>query len=54
LFPLPRAIATAIGQYGLGYDVTADGSRFLVAFPSADTPSSSITVVLNWQAGLPQ
>jgi Tol biopolymer transport system component len=52
LFPMPRAIATAIGQYGLGYDVTSTGDRFLATFPSADAPSPAITVVLNWQSGV--
>jgi tricorn protease-like protein len=35
------------------YDVTPDGSRFLVAIPSTnflDTPS--VTMIVNWQAGL--
>ena len=37
------------------YDVTADGKKFLInSLPTetAAAPSSPITVVLNWQAGL--
>jgi hypothetical protein len=37
------------------YDVTADGKKFLInSIPTetAAAPSSPITVVLNWQAGL--
>jgi eukaryotic-like serine/threonine-protein kinase len=35
-----------------GYDVTADGKRFLIATSSGDGAADPITVVLNWQAGL--
>lgn len=38
LFTLPRAMAIAIGQYGLGYDVTADGQRFLTSSRSCTKP----------------
>ena len=34
------------------YDVTRDGQRFLLNVPLEETASSSITVVLNWTAGL--
>ena len=34
------------------YDVTPDGQRFLVNVPAEDTQTTSITVVLNWAAGL--
>ena len=37
------------------YDVSADGQRFVklvAASTNPDTPPSSITIVLNWQAGL--
>jgi hypothetical protein len=35
------------------YDVTADGQRFLLNVPVAETPGfPAITVVLNWTAGL--
>jgi Tol biopolymer transport system component len=50
LFALTGAFATAIGQYAPGYDVTADGQRFLSTFPSPETPAPSITVVINWQS----
>jgi hypothetical protein len=32
-----------------GYDVTPDGSRFLVAVPTADAiPPAPLVVILNW------
>jgi hypothetical protein len=36
------------------YDVTRDGSRFLMVSPAVDTPRAPapITVVLNWQEAL--
>ena len=34
------------------YAVTADGQRFLVLAMVGDAASSTITVVLNWTAGL--
>ena len=34
------------------YAVTTDGQRFLVLTPQDDPASASITVVLNWMAGL--
>ncbi len=34
------------------YDVARDGQRFLVNVPLEDAAASSITVVLNWTAGL--
>ena len=35
------------------WDVSADGQRFLVNTVSADAESAMLTVVLNWQSGLP-
>jgi hypothetical protein len=52
LFQMPRSIAIAIGQYSLGYDVTADGQRFLTTVQNPDAPAAAINVVLNWQAAL--
>ena len=59
---IPRALFAAPilgGGGGLGYtryDVTADGKRFLINTPVAETGAGTkaapITVVLNWQAGL--
>jgi hypothetical protein len=47
LFPLPPGVPQ--------WDVSRDGARFLVAVPiAADTNRSPITVVLNWDAALPQ
>ncbi|MBI1787777.1 MAG: serine/threonine-protein kinase [Acidobacteria bacterium] len=34
------------------YDVTADGQRFVVVTPDEKSASQTITVVVNWQAGL--
>jgi hypothetical protein len=34
------------------FDVTPDGQRFLVLQSSADSDQYSLTVLLNWQAGL--
>jgi hypothetical protein len=34
------------------YDVTPDGQRFLLNVPVEERQSASITVVLNWAAGL--
>lgn len=36
------------------YDVSSDGRRFVVNTLTDDTTSTSITVVLNWTAGLPK
>ena len=37
------------------YDISPDGQRFLMNIPAEDTSNSpTITVVLNWQAGLKQ
>jgi eukaryotic-like serine/threonine-protein kinase len=36
----------------LQYDVARDGQRFLLNVPLEDATDSSITVVLNWAAGL--
>jgi len=36
----------------IGGDVTADGSRFLIGVPVAQSASVPFTVVLNWQATL--
>jgi hypothetical protein len=35
-----------------GGDVTADGSRFLIGVPVAQSASVPFTVVLNWQVTL--
>jgi serine/threonine protein kinase/Tol biopolymer transport system component len=44
LFELPVRIE--------GYDVNADGQRFLVNMPVGQEPSPSITLVVNWTASL--
>ena len=38
--------------FRMNYDVTADGTRFLVSTPSAGAGRSPITVVLNWLAAI--
>ena len=43
-FKLPPGVTT--------WDVTADGTRFLVAVPVEQTDQAPFTVVLNWQEGL--
>jgi Tol biopolymer transport system component len=40
------------GFWRQNYDVTADGSRFLVTTPVEEAPASSISVVLNWPAAI--
>ena len=42
-----------VQAYGVGaFTVTADGQRFLVNTQVSEAKSPSITVVLNWAAGL--
>jgi len=48
-------IARSVSSDAFGYDVTADGKRFLVNSPSTAPESSAyapITVVVNWLAAL--
>ncbi len=52
LFAAPPAIRTAVSQYALGYDVAADGQRFLATLPTPEAPASAINVVINWQSAL--
>jgi len=42
--------ATTTNHY---WDVSADGERFLMTTVSPNLESSMLTVVLNWQSGLP-
>ena len=46
--------ARVLGQpYRMNYDVSRDGSRFLIITPvEGASAASSINVVLNWQADL--
>ena len=39
-------------QSGSGFDVTADGERFLVVEPAENLPPEAITVVVNWPAAI--
>jgi hypothetical protein len=52
LFVTPGALRTAMSQYALGYDVAADGRRFITTFPGPETPASVINVIINWQSAL--
>lgn len=51
LFSAPLAVAGTVRSY----DVSPDGSRFLMAVPSTDerdVAAANATVIVNWQAGL--
>jgi serine/threonine protein kinase/Tol biopolymer transport system component len=48
LFRLPFAPPTA-APHGSVYDVTADGSRFLVLVPTDDVRFTPVTVLVNWR-----
>ena len=37
----------------IGFEVTADGTRFLMVVPDPDVPNPPITVVFNWLAAKP-
>ena len=50
LFSTPLRVITAPGWDQ--YAVAADGQRFLLLAPVGGAPPFSITVVLNWTAGL--
>ena len=52
--PLFRAPLPGGGTFGVRqpYDVTRDGQRFLLNLVTGDTPTATITVVLNGTAGL--
>ena len=54
LAPAPVGIRTAIAQYAQGYDITADGQRFLATQPGSQVASPAIHVILNWQEELKQ
>jgi hypothetical protein len=41
-----------LGPQAYPYDVAADGQRFLVLAPIEEADRPSMTVVVNWQAGL--
>jgi Tol biopolymer transport system component len=57
-FGVPKAlfqtgvVAERVTPYRIHYAPNRDGSKFLVNTQSGDTPSTSISVVLNWTAGL--
>jgi hypothetical protein len=51
--PLPQklfSVQTEAAGFGTVYDVTRDGSRFLVNVRPAESEPSTITIVLNWPA----
>jgi hypothetical protein len=37
---------------GSGFDVSADGQRFLVVEPAENLPPEPVTVVVNWPAAI--
>jgi len=37
---------------GPGFDVSADGERFLVVEPAENVPPEPVTVVVNWPAAI--
>jgi len=56
-FGVPKAlfqtrVAEGVTAYRSHYVPTRDGQRFLITTQTSDPPQASITVVLNWQAGL--
>ena len=53
--PRPLFAATMMLHEGsLGFDVSADGERFLVIKPAAHPGAGRITLIQNWTAGLTQ
>ena len=50
LFKLPPLLPSAFGQ--TGYEVSADGQRFLASVPMEAAEASPMIVVTNWQADL--
>jgi hypothetical protein len=52
LFTPPPAFGAAAGQYAPGWDVAADGQRFLTTLPEPNEPARAITIVTNWQSAL--
>ena len=52
LFTLGDQAAFRETARNAGFDVTPDGQRFLISQPITESPSSRITVVLNWAATL--
>ncbi len=51
-FEPPKALFKARMQ--TGYDVAADGQRFLIGTMAGEAKESAINVILNWTAGLPR
>jgi Tol biopolymer transport system component len=48
----PKALFELPEGAGFGWDVTADGERFLVNVPVIKSSSSPLNVVFNWSAAL--
>jgi Tol biopolymer transport system component len=46
----PRQTGARAGQVGYGYDVSADGQRFLVNTLVEETSTQPITILVNWPA----
>jgi hypothetical protein len=52
LFTLRSDIVSRTGLRYAAYDVTPDGSRFLVGLPVGDPTASRIALILDWTAAL--
>jgi hypothetical protein len=50
LFEVSPRLSTSAGVIGYGYDVSADGQRFLVNTLLDETSSDPITLLVNWPA----
>ena len=47
-----KKVEPLFGPLTTGYDVSADGQRFLALLPPEGEVAEPLTVVLNWTAGL--
>jgi Tol biopolymer transport system component len=52
LFATPLGITLATLWYAPGYDVSADGERFISTYTGGETVPATIHIVVNWQAAL--
>jgi len=50
--PLFDAPARRTGPFGVPYDVSADGQKFLVVMPAGESAPPPMTLVVNWPAAL--
>jgi len=52
LFTIGRTPAARDRARNVVYDVTPDGTRFLVSIPEGEPSSSRVTIVMNWTSAL--